>query len=101
MSDRTNPSLPKIYIARTGDKFPPFKYDPTATPDMLEVNTTRRNGQVETVRRVLQPTMVRQLIRPLMLPALFLVRILKCLVYPLHFCSKALLTGPSRRSLIC
>ena len=67
MSDRTNPYLPKIYITRTGDKFPPFKYDPTATPDMLVVATTKRNGQVERVRRVLQPTMVRQQIRPLCL----------------------------------
>ena len=75
MSDRTNPYLPKIYIARTGDKFPPFKYDATATPDTLESATTKRNGQVERVRRVLQPTMVRRQISPhrLLPPVLLLV----------------------------
>ena len=47
-----------IRIIRTGQKFPPHKYDPDASPDMTTVAGSRRNGQTVWSRRVLQPTRV-------------------------------------------
>ena len=53
-----DPTLPKIYIIRTGEKFPPHKYDPTASPDTAVTVVGRRNGQMTMARRVLKPTLV-------------------------------------------
>ena len=41
---------PKIIIKRTGDKFPPHGYDPSALPGSV-VKRTRSNGQVHAERR--------------------------------------------------
>jgi hypothetical protein len=58
MSDSTSPALPKIRIVKTGEKFPPLKYQADASPDTAIVPIARRNGQIVHARRVLQPTMV-------------------------------------------
>ena len=50
---------PAIVITKTGEKFPPLKYDPETTPDTSVVSTARRDGQLVHSRRVLQPTKVR------------------------------------------
>jgi hypothetical protein len=50
---------PKIIIKRTGDKFPPHGYDPSALPGSV-VKRTRSNGQIHAERRARsRPIVVR------------------------------------------
>ena len=58
MSDPSSQG-PRVVIVRTGQKFPPLKYDPDATPDTSVVSAARRNGQLVSTRRILRPTLVR------------------------------------------
>lgn len=59
-----DPTRENIFIYRTGEKFPPHKYDPTATPDTTVSVVSRRNGQLRMARRVVKPTLVRNESRP-------------------------------------
>jgi hypothetical protein len=65
MSDPTSNTLPKIHIKKTGQKFPPFKYDADTTPDSEVVAAVRRNGQLSYSRRILRPTLVLQQLEPM------------------------------------
>ena len=55
----SEPRRERIVIYRTGQKFPPHKYDADASPDTATVVVARRNGQFSSHRRVLKPTLVR------------------------------------------
>jgi hypothetical protein len=54
----SSPFAPKIRITKTGEKFPPHGYDPSAAPGVMVTNTTRRNGQVHVTRRAGKPIVV-------------------------------------------
>jgi hypothetical protein len=54
----SSPYAPKVVIEKTGEKFPPHGYDPSALPTSEVVNTTRRNGQIHVVRRTGKPIVV-------------------------------------------
>ncbi len=51
--------LQNLKVYSTGYKFPPYKYDPEASPSTAVRLTWRRNGQPVASRRVLSPTLVR------------------------------------------
>ncbi len=51
-----------LQVYSTGYKFPPYKYDPDASPGTAIGMSWRRNGQPVTSRRVLSPTLVRPLL---------------------------------------
>jgi hypothetical protein len=54
----------RLQVYSTGYKFPPYKYDPDASPGTAVGLSWRRNGQPVTSRRVLSPTLVRPLLPP-------------------------------------
>eukprot|EP00291_Cryptomonas_curvata_P009097 CAMPEP_0172190890 /NCGR_PEP_ID=MMETSP1050-20130122/23372_1 /TAXON_ID=233186 /ORGANISM="Cryptomonas curvata, Strain CCAP979/52" /LENGTH=835 /DNA_ID=CAMNT_0012865829 /DNA_START=620 /DNA_END=3127 /DNA_ORIENTATION=- len=54
----SEPRREDIVIRRTGQKFPPHKYDPAASPETESLTVAQRNGQRSIHRRILKPTLV-------------------------------------------
>jgi hypothetical protein len=51
--------LQSLQVYKTGFRFPPYKYDPDASPGSVVSLSWRRNGQPVASRRIISPTLVR------------------------------------------
>ena len=54
----SHPTANKIYIYKTGEKFPPLKYDPDTNPDTIVAFLGRRADGSKELRKTLKPTSV-------------------------------------------
>ncbi len=52
----------KIYIFKTGEKFPPLKYDASLNPDTVVAFIDGRRGELPMIRKTVKPTTVRQML---------------------------------------